>query len=619
MSQKNAPNIQNYLGRCYDILQMDPFESLSPLATDGGGVLNTDTSNYVASNFTDSNGDDWYAPSGTTITNMAETDGTSDSFSIENSESYKKASKTHVSVSAGVAGVASFSTSLTHSNMFSSKRTSKHYGSYSCYLRRNYVAALNDFPVLQDFAYPTSTSAGEGSVFLGGISGISTGTTPPDPSKYGINQNQTSESLLLSSSFMDDVEALPISFSDQDSGTVNKFKTFISKYGTHFASAIVFGGYAKITTAFSSSMYQQTTSNSTTVSESAKATFDDLSFGESASHSWSSSKSLSSLDSNTSIDFKFVGGSKAFATEYNGSGTSAGPQNTGTFNDWINSVDNNPVPLKLHLVEISELLTSTYFPDTSNISDIQTALQQAVLYYKYQCGIPEMDTSNVTQLYTMNSTDVNDKYKTIYVPVQSGQKVTTSPGVTAAGSSYAYSGWNWNNNGPAIDPTNGGEVFFVFNSDQFTGTKIVRGNDGVYSIPEKPNITYNLKPVYSLKTPDNFYLYSTKPTSGLTFEFKNREGRNIEVPMGYALSNNPSFYMISSNDGVSGAPAAGSNKLAIATQYQYRLKSTNSCYLTPDTNNIPGQNNDFFRVNIYREISPEPRETIASFFKGIVV
>lgn len=596
---KKAPQISN-LGMGFNILKLDPLEQIQPIA--GAVILASDEeSPYVPTNYIDNEGKTWLGPGNAMIDYIDQTDYESVAHSISNSESYKKTSSTKVSASVGIAGIAKFSASYSHQSSFSSTRSSKHYSFYANTRHYYYSAYLNDFPSPSGFTTDLTGSSNQDSDLKSNL-------------ERSNNSEQSSNPIVLAQEFKNDVLKLGTNFDESDAENLKAFKDFIYKYGTHFASSVIFGGVAKISDNFSSSFYQSVASSNTTVSESASATLDDLTVGESSSVNSGHTKKLSSIDSNMSVNLETIGG-----VGYPGSPSQA------SFSEWINSVDGldktgtqpiengGPMPVKIHLTEITELLAKPYF-DNFNIEGIQNALKQAILYYYYECGTPEVDTSNIVQIYAMNSNDSVDKYKYVLIPLSNDAKgditsfseVTNDNSQTGGRENYNYAGDGFLNDGFSSSL-----AFSTNTLDIYTIKRNVVGNKVTYEKSDIP-VQIRLVPVYGIQIRNNFYLYQVPNKRG---ESGQDETDTADLARWEFLPGaKPLFYSLPDVNSEQSELVQKFLNLNTTTLYQYVDFKTNSCYLNTNSNNWPGNSGRGYKFNTYNDISLPVKQSYDKFF-----
>lgn len=149
--------------------------------------------------------------------------------------------------------------------------------------------------------------------------------------------------------------------------------SFIQKYGTHFANQVTLGGIGRQQFTLDVSDYASLSESGVKVAFDATMALKAVEVGTAVSAS-----------TNVSDAFKQKIQGQQTALTYVG-GTSAGP----SFDDWLNSVDEAPVPVEVSLLQHDALIRSAYFPNASaqQLSDAANAMGEAIGNYIESNGI----------------------------------------------------------------------------------------------------------------------------------------------------------------------------------------------------------------------------------------
>lgn len=178
--------------------------------------------------------------------------------------------------------------------------------------------------------------------------------------RLSINLDSPGE-LTLSPAFKTDVKKLGKSLSYRD---------FISNWGTHFASTIVYGGKAYFRLAVNKVFLSKYKLTENEFSTAVKGTFRRIT--ASAKGSSGTSRQLTETEERMS--------QKVRAVAYGGDG-SVIEQDIKAYNEWAESVRNNPTVIRLTLTEYHELLTRNFFPEDNEIQQKKIALKEEIRKY----------------------------------------------------------------------------------------------------------------------------------------------------------------------------------------------------------------------------------------------
>jgi hypothetical protein len=202
------PNI-DYLGRCYDVVQMDPLdlgatvlkESVIDLDVTGGETATTPDGSFTI-------------PKGVHHSAAYSLDGRVESSVISSSEEFQRSFKESVDVDAGVEGVFEFSGSRSVKDTAEQARSRKNSFVYSSYYQENH--------------------------------------------KLWLDLDNPKAPLKVTTEFAEAVDDLP---PQDDPAWVDAYQTLIKRFGTHYTTEIVLGGLA----------YQRTTGSSKTFLQSSES------------------------------------------------------------------------------------------------------------------------------------------------------------------------------------------------------------------------------------------------------------------------------------------------------------------------------------------------------------
>lgn len=159
------------------------------------------------------------------------------------------------------------------------------------------------------------------------------------------------QDLLVSPKFKEAVSLLPSNNLSPD------YQEFIKKWGTHFAKLVRFGGLVYQTITFKQSEYSQWLQEGIDLNLQAKGIF-DLNLGN------TNTASLRQEIMEKSDQIKFNGGTP----------------NT-DFNQWFESVREDPAPVEMELLPLHSIFRADFFPNDSEIIQKQSLMAQAVDIY----------------------------------------------------------------------------------------------------------------------------------------------------------------------------------------------------------------------------------------------
>lgn len=376
-----APNI-NFLGMCYDYLTMDPNDL-------SGSSKEVSIVDPNVSDYQQQAGTDWMIPPGTVVNQNPVSTGKSKAVFIKSAYEYQETSSQHVDMNVGVDGIFGFSASADFTESYTSAGSGTNFSAFQILKELTYQAHILDFTLPNSF----TSSGGNGSLLESPLSGTKKAT----PS-------------WMSSAFESAVAALPDTFSynsyGHTSANMQVYMKFIQKWGTHFSAAVQFGGSAVLSNSFSENEYYNYSSQSYTVEAGANGIFDIFSAGGNVSSANSESQAYYKDTQMSSSDFKFLGGKPTAGMD---------------LESWAATVSENPIPVRVYLISIADLLTSTYFPSDSNIASKQKALNQLLNLYYDACGISSINYSNLVPVYGYDLKGWNFFYKAGYQPASSAK------------------------------------------------------------------------------------------------------------------------------------------------------------------------------------------------------
>jgi hypothetical protein len=166
----------------------------------------------------------------------------------------------------------------------------------------------------------------------------------------------------------------------QKLGQTLSYGEFIKKWGTHFASTIVYGGKAYFNLTLQKDFIKRHKMTQKDFDLSIEGTFKKVSGAASGSYG--------ETTAGTTTEEKLFKQVKAVA--YGGDG-SVIEGDVGAFNDWAKTVRDNPTVLRLSLTEYHKLLNKDFFPNDPRISEKQVKLKKVITAYlkKHKVDAPE--------------------------------------------------------------------------------------------------------------------------------------------------------------------------------------------------------------------------------------
>ena len=373
-----APNI-NFLGMCYDYLTMDPNDL-------SGSSKEVSIVDPNVNDYQQQAGTDWMIPPGTAVNQNPVSTGKSKAVFIKSAYEYQETSSQHVDMNVGIDGIFGFSASADFTESYTNAGSGTNFSAFQILKELTYQAHILDFTLPNSF-----TSSGGNESLL----------------ESPLQANKKTLPSWMSSDFASAVAALPDTFSysyANASANMQAYMKFIQKWGTHFAAAVQFGGSAVLKNSFSESEYYNYSSQSYSVEAGASGIFDVFSAGGSVSSASSESQAFYKDTQMSSSDFKFLGGKPTAGMDKE---------------SWAATVAENPIPVRVYLISMADLLTSTYFPNDSNIASKQKALNQLLDLYYSNCGLSTVDYSNLVPVYGYDMKGWNFFYKAGYQPASS--------------------------------------------------------------------------------------------------------------------------------------------------------------------------------------------------------
>jgi hypothetical protein len=251
---------------------------------------------------------------------------------------------------------------------------------------KNVMSSTNDYERTLKNSISASFSAPgySGSLSVSVTSRVQNTLSRREVNTLTTGQRETLQVDLLHEDATSASEVPPIGSSFKDAlwaaATANTqdFATFVGKYGTHFASQVTMGGVGRQSFKFSSEDYAKMSELGIDVSAQASAVIKVVEVGGSISSSTQISESFKKAIENQRTDIDFVGGTPGGLN----------------FNDWINTVDDNPVPIKLDLLLNSDLVTTAYFPSkqSAEVSTAKTNLEVKINEYIATNGLNLSDS-----------------------------------------------------------------------------------------------------------------------------------------------------------------------------------------------------------------------------------
>ena len=203
-----------------------------------------------------------------------------------------------------------------------------------------------------------------------------------------------------------------------NSSTKHDYLTFIQQYGTHIVTALKMGGRFGVRSEFATSNYSGLYSHNINV----KAT---------AGYSGSVDVSASLATDAQKKDAKIFNDVRRNYKMFQIGGHPPVDEKQTAF-EWAQSVKDNPLPLSYSLTELSNFVTSLYFPHTMKINEKQKNLRNVMLEY---CMTHALDTSlcqkdfgpkksdSIAVIFTRDRAPIFDaKPDVFYIPFQRDPK-----------------------------------------------------------------------------------------------------------------------------------------------------------------------------------------------------
>jgi hypothetical protein len=154
-----------------------------------------------------------------------------------------------------------------------------------------------------------------------------------------------------------------LSTSSADAG----YQKLIDVFGTHYATAVLFGGQA----------FQLTTVFATTMASMIMQKI-DVTAGASGAFAAFTASGMGSFDEENTRKYQQATSTSSHIENYSG-GT-----DTNDFDTWASTVLDSPVPIALALTAVTELMTAANFPGDHDIAKKRSLLEQAIAAYLEQ-------------------------------------------------------------------------------------------------------------------------------------------------------------------------------------------------------------------------------------------
>jgi hypothetical protein len=193
----------------------------------------------------------------------------------------------------------------------------------------------------------------------------------------------------LSQAFQEAVSQLPITYDE------SAYFKFIDTFGTHYPERIVYGGLGYQSYTFTRESRAQLEGDKVNISVAAEVGLAiSAGVGGETSRERQEFQSLSNASSASSL--LYVGGT-----------------NQSSYETFVGSIAQNPIPVQLKLEELTELLTEENFPNLS-ISTLKNNLIQANEAYALQNGSGYVryasSSEDSTNVYSISGTDNNEPF-----------------------------------------------------------------------------------------------------------------------------------------------------------------------------------------------------------------
>ncbi|WP_298547845.1 MAC/perforin domain-containing protein [uncultured Aquimarina sp.] len=138
----------------------------------------------------------------------------------------------------------------------------------------------------------------------------------------------------------------------------NKFNSFVKKYGTHFSSTVTLGGVGKQTFILKAKSMAKLSELGVDISAQASGVLKMVEVEGGLHQSVGINDSFLKDIESQKTDIKYLGGTSSR-----------------DFDTWLESVDNNPVPIEVTLIDHSFFFNANYFPKKSNIEETKESFQ----------------------------------------------------------------------------------------------------------------------------------------------------------------------------------------------------------------------------------------------------
>ncbi|WP_034336981.1 MAC/perforin domain-containing protein [Deinococcus misasensis] len=168
------------------------------------------------------------------------------------------------------------------------------------------------------------------------------------------------------------------------------YQQFIQQFGTHYSTSVGFGGRAYQYTVVEATTFSSMVAQNIDIQAGASGAFDIFTGSASGSYNQQNTQNYQQATESSTTLKNFSGG-RPFDD----------------WDHWVSSVVDQPVPIALTLAPLSDLLTSTNFPNDANIGTKQGFLETAISNYLQANGAalanPQPLQSGSTQFYLVNA------------------------------------------------------------------------------------------------------------------------------------------------------------------------------------------------------------------------
>lgn len=161
------------------------------------------------------------------------------------------------------------------------------------------------------------------------------------------------------------------------------YRDFINTWGTHFASAVVYGGKAYFRMSVEKEFISKYNLTEMEFNTAVEGTFKKIT--TSIKGSAGSSREATETEENM---FR-----KIRAIAYGGKG-SVIEQDIRAYNEWAESVRDNPTAIRLALTEYHELFTEDFFPEDNEIDEKRTELEAEIKKYLAEHYVDSKESGN---------------------------------------------------------------------------------------------------------------------------------------------------------------------------------------------------------------------------------